>query len=148
MPVTAQRRQEVTELLDLLPRWAAGEPGLVAVGLCGSWTRGTARMDSDVDLVLLTATPECYTAHTGWFAAFAGELVRSEVWGPMTERRLRRASGLEIEFGIATPTWAATYPIDPGTREVVTDGFRPLHDPTTLLATLQSACVIPHNPAR
>ncbi len=36
--------------------------------------------------------------------------------------------------------WAGTEPVDPGTRRVVTDGVRVLHDPEQLLADLVRAC--------
>lgn len=36
--------------------------------------------------------------------------------------------------------WAATGPVDPGTRSVVRDGFRVLHDSEGLLARLVEAC--------
>jgi hypothetical protein len=41
--------------------------------------------------------------------------------------------------GIAEPAWAATNPVDPGTRRVVTDGLRILHDPDGRLAALAIA---------
>jgi hypothetical protein len=47
--------------------------------------------------------------------------------------------GLEVEVGIAEPVWAATDPVDPGTRRVVTDGLRILHDPDGRLAALAIA---------
>ena len=56
--------------------------------------------------------------------------------GPLTERRLLLKGGLEVEVGIAEPSWAATDPVDPGTRRVVTDGLRILHDPDRRLAPL------------
>lgn len=74
-------------------------PGSVAAGLVGSWARGNARPDSHVDVVLLT------------------------------ERRLRLASGLEVEVCIGHPSWAETDPVDAGTRRIVSDGIRVLWDP-------------------
>uniref|UniRef100_J1RVU5 Uncharacterized protein n=1 Tax=Streptomyces auratus AGR0001 TaxID=1160718 RepID=J1RVU5_9ACTN len=50
------------------------------------------------------------------------------------------ASGLEVEMGIGSATWAKTDPVDPGTRRVVTGGARLLHDPTGILADLLAAC--------
>jgi hypothetical protein len=42
-------------------------------------------------------------------------------------------SGLEIELCIANLKWAATDPIDEGTKRVVSDGIQVLHDPKGLL---------------
>ena len=50
--ITEVRTNEVRSLLATLRRWALGKPEIVAVGLVGSWVRD-ARMDSDVDVVLL-----------------------------------------------------------------------------------------------
>ncbi len=41
----------------------------------------------------------------------------------MHERRVRLPDGLLVEFGIATPEWAAL-PVDPGTAKVITDGCK------------------------
>ncbi|MFJ5680155.1 hypothetical protein [Streptomyces sp. NPDC093097] len=69
-----------------------------------------------------------------------GDLVRIQAWGPVTERRYARPSGLEVEVDIGSPDWARTDPVDPGTRRVVTDGARRLHDPEGLLDALIRAC--------
>jgi uncharacterized protein len=138
---TAERQRDVTDLLCSVPGWAHGRGDLAAVGLAGSWARDRARMASDVDLVLLTTAPDRYTGSADWLAFFGGELIRAREWGAITERRLRRRSGLVIELGVGSPGWASTDPVDDGTRRVVTDGFRPLYDPTGLLRNLQSACI-------
>jgi len=57
-------------------------------------------------------------------------------------------AGLEIEFGIAYPAWAALTPVDAGTRDVVTDGLQPLYDPTLLLAEVVAACAAGPGPQR
>lgn len=58
----------------------------------------------------------------------SAEIVRTQDWGHLTERRVRLSSGLGVEFGFVSPSWAATDPIDPGTASVVRDGCRPLED--------------------
>ena len=119
--------------------WARERDDVRAVALVGSWARGTAQVGSDVDLVLLTAAPDAVA--DGWLAGLAGaETVRTGDWGAIAERRARLPSGLEVEVGIGDPSWAATDPVDPGTRRVVTDGLRIVHDPDGLLARLVEAC--------
>ena len=49
------------------------------------------------------------------------------------------ASGLEVELDVGTPAWASVDPVDPGTRKVVSDGMRVLHDPDGLPAGLVEA---------
>jgi hypothetical protein len=94
-------------------------------------------MESDVDLVLLTCRVERYTEEDDWMRDLGCEtIVGTTAWGSLTERRLRMPSGLEVELGVACPYWAAVYPVDPGTRSVVEEGMRVLHDPDGLLRAL------------
>lgn len=44
--------------LSFLSEWAKKEPDVEAVAVVGSWARGEATGESDVDIVLLTASPE------------------------------------------------------------------------------------------
>jgi RimJ/RimL family protein N-acetyltransferase len=138
----AVRRQEVDEVLDAAVEWAEGQPTVRGVAMVGSWARDAARMTSDVDLVVLTDSPQTYLESDEWLAAFdAAGVVRRQQWGPyLTEVRIVRPSGLEVEIGITATDWARTDPVDPGTRRVVTDGMRVLHDPARLLAELLRAC--------
>jgi hypothetical protein len=41
---------------------------------------------------------------------------------------------------VVPPTWAATDPVEGGTRRVVTDGMSIVYDPEGLLARLMHAC--------
>jgi uncharacterized protein len=63
-------------------------------------------------------------------------LVRTLDRGAVTERRFLLPSGLEVELDVGTSSWACVDPIDSGTRKVVTDGLRVLHDPEGLLERL------------
>jgi uncharacterized protein len=139
--VSDSRRTEVADLLTAVTDWARGRPDLHALGLAGSWARDAARMDSDVDLVLLTDEIPRYLGEPPdpLVAVGGGPVIHTARWGVLTERRVRRPSGLEVEFGIVAPTWAGCSPVDPGTRRVVRDGLRPLHDPHGLLARLVRA---------
>ena len=75
-----------------------------------------------------------------WIPALgATRIVRTERWGPLTERRLALPSGDEIGVGIVEPSWASVVPLDPRTRQVVEGGFRILHDPHGLLRSLVAA---------
>ena len=86
-------------------------------------------MASDVDLLLLTAEPVSYIVGTAWIDDLypGSALIRTAAWGPVTERRLRLRSGLQVEFGIADRAWAAV-PLDGGTARVLADGYRILCD--------------------
>ncbi|MFF8373495.1 nucleotidyltransferase domain-containing protein [Streptomyces lydicus] len=138
--ISQERVAEAQEVIDRITRWAANRQDIVGLLLVGSYARDAARPDSDVDIVLLTTDQPQYFNNT-WASELAlGELVRTQSWGPITERRYATASSLEVEIGISSPEWAQTDPVDPGTRRVVTDGARPLHDPAGVLASLIQTC--------
>jgi predicted nucleotidyltransferase len=135
--VGRERVDEVAAVLRRLASWFRGRPDVRAVALVGSWANGTAREGSDVDVVLLSDSPESYVRRVDWLADVGGvRVVRTVDWGGVTERRFVLPSGLEVELDVGPPTWASIDPLDPGTRRVVSDGMRVLHDPDGLLARL------------
>jgi predicted nucleotidyltransferase len=139
--VTEERTKELQRLLTTLREWAEEQPDVLAVGLVGSWVHGEAGMDSDVDVVLLTEDQRLYLQGDAWVYELGGiKLVKTRRWGPMTERRFALSSGLEVEIGVASPSWATNEPVDAGTRRVVTDGMSIVYDPQELLAKLIDAC--------
>ena len=118
----------VQTLLAELTAWAAGRDQVRAVVLVGSYARGTAAPDSDVDLVVLSEAPDALTNDVAWTAEF-GIVQRTvkETWGRVTSIRAWYATGLEVEFGVTTPDWA--HAADEGTRRVIDGGVRVLWDP-------------------
>ncbi|WBB67082.1 nucleotidyltransferase domain-containing protein [Micromonospora sp. WMMD812] len=136
--VTEQRSLEVRSVIETVARWATAQTDVGGVLVVGSWARGAARMDSDVDLVVLTDNPRHAEAGV-WADLLGGEVVRLAEWGPLREVRVRRPSGFEVEMGVVPVSWAAAEPVDPGTRRVVGDGHRIVHDPEGLLAALSAA---------
>ncbi len=138
---TEERAAEVRGVLARMRLWASGRPDVIAVGLAGSWSHGDARMDSDVDILLLTAEKRLYLGDEAWVRDLGSlRMVKTEQWGPLTERRFVLPSDLEVEVGIAPPSWAATDPVDPGTRRVVEDGVSIVYDPDGFLTRLLDAC--------
>lgn len=136
------RVDQFMQLRGLLARWALAQDDILAAAVVGSYARRAARMDSALDVVVLTTHPREYVRDDRWIAAAVGEhasVVRTQEWGSLTERRVRLSSGLEVEFGFAAPVWAATDPVDPGTARVVRDGFEPLVDDDGLLERLVTA---------
>ncbi len=123
-------------LFEQIKAWAAQQQDIEAVLLVGSYARGTARADSDVDLVILTTQPERYLRSVA-FAETFGIISRStkEDWGRVTSMRVWYQDGLEVEYGVTLPDWAAQ-PLDPGTRQVIADGMRVIFDRQGALAGL------------
>ena len=139
--VTQERADEMGHFSATLREWAKGRTDVVAVVLVGSWARGDARMDSDVDVVLLTENQKPYLEGDAWLHELGGvRLVKTRQWGPLTERRFELSSRLEVELGVALAYWASTDPVDEGTRRVVADGAAVIYDPEGLLARLVVAC--------
>jgi predicted nucleotidyltransferase len=68
--------------MDQFAAWAATRPDIEAVVIVGSWARGNARPDSDVDLVVIAAQPESYQRDLGWVSLFGDAAsVAHEDWG-------------------------------------------------------------------
>jgi hypothetical protein len=126
-------------IVQSVSRWAADHDDVHGVVVVGSWARGAARMDSDIDLVVLTDTAT-YADAQMWTRLLEGQVTRLQQWGPVREVRLQRLSGFEVELGIAPLTWASTTPVDAGTYRVINDGHRIAYDPDGVLAALSAAC--------
>jgi hypothetical protein len=147
--VDARRLAEYERVVGAVGSWARGQADVRAVAVVGSWARDEARMDSDIDLIILTDDPARCLADDGWVSealARPATVVRRAQWGAVTERRARLPSGLEVEFGLATPAWASTGPLDTGTARVVRDGCVAVMDRDGLLARLVAAVRRPAGP--
>ena len=117
-------QMETETFLAAVKRWAEQQPDIQGVLLVGSYARGAARPDSDVDLVILTTSPKRYLDSTS-FAETFGAVSRWQIedWGKVTSVRVWYEDGLEVEYGFALPDWAAQ-PLDPGTRQVISNGMQ------------------------
>ena len=131
---------DILSFVRTLNQWAAQQPDIKAVVLVGSHARGTARDDSDVDVVIMTHTPQHYLQDASWLNTF-GQVasVEDEDWGMVQSRRIFYSDSLEVEFSITTPQWASTDPLDEGTRRVIADGAQIVYDPDGILAALIQA---------
>ena len=123
---------------------ARAQKNILAVALVGSYARKTARPASDIDLVMLTYEPTSFRTDTTWCHAIDWAAVnarplkcKDEDYGLLWSRRLLLDyNGGEIEFGFVSPAWADVHPVDTGTRRVIADRCRVLHDPRGLLKRL------------
>ena len=133
----------LSSLLTIIVRWAANSSQILAVALVGSYARGEARSDSDVDLMIIVRTPEMFRQETQWLQQIEWEHIQAHVirwkdveYGRVWSRHTQLSNGTEVELSFGSPDWAAVDPIDSGTRRVVSDGCRILFDPTGLLNQL------------
>jgi predicted nucleotidyltransferase len=129
----------LSSYLDAFISWATTQPDIEGVALVGSYARGTATEDSDVDLMILTSAPTRYLRNQDWLRLF-GELEQAttETWGCVETVRAIYETGLEIEYNFSAPSWAGV-PVDSGTLRVVNDGLKILFDPKGKFDALQKA---------
>lgn len=120
-------------LLEKVSKWAESKPAIIGVALVGSYARDEARVDSDIDLVLLAARPQSFINKPAWINEFgAVKSYTVEDWGLVTSLRVYYEDGLEVEYGLTSSAWTEE-PIDEGTRRVISDGMRILLDREGLL---------------
>lgn len=126
---------KAAKLLDDARKWAETKPEISAIALAGSHAHGRARPDSDIDLVILSDSPDALRT-SEWLSEF-GDLskVTTEQWGIMTCHRVWYLTHGEVEVGVAPSSWA-DIPVDSGTFRVVQDGVVVVHDPRGALKRL------------
>jgi predicted nucleotidyltransferase len=124
----------IRDFLDAFVNWASNGADVQAIALVGSYARGEARDDSDIDLVILTDEPSKYLDDIQWIARFGVvEKQQTEDYGKLTSLRVWYQNGPEVEYGLTTPDWAAA-PLDTGTRRVISDGMLVLFERGDLLS--------------
>jgi GNAT superfamily N-acetyltransferase len=140
-------------ILEVIIGWAKVHEDIRGFALVGSHARGAARLDSDIDLVVLADNPEAFRTDGSWIEAIdwpsAGVKVANwgdEDYGELWSRRVWLSSGAEVEISFAPVAWASIAPLDAGTRRVISDGCRILHDPAGSLGRLYEAVQSPLNP--
>ena len=129
-------REPLETFLREVADWAPSRDDILALGLVGSQARGTAGPDSDVDLIILAREPQALLGDTCWITLF-GEVKDWQVedYGRVQSLRVWYQGGLEVEYGLTDAGWAAQ-PLDPGTRQVVSDGLCALWERQPLLSPL------------
>lgn len=139
------RGDEARELQEGLAEWARAEPSCRALALVGSWARDSARDDSDLDIMFLTARLDTWASNSEWLRDLLRRIgheatsLHAETYGVARCWRAWLVSGGELEIGLADLNWARTSPVDDGTRRVVLDGMRVLVDKDGLLRALIGA---------
>ena len=138
------RSAEIRLFLAQVVNWAKVDPNILGVVLVGSYARGEAGPESDVDLVIITETPAALLANTEWTGAF-GEALEStsEDWGKVQSVRVRYETGPEIEFGITGRDWLSE-PLDSGTAGVLRDGAEILFERVDYVSARFQRFSIPH----
>lgn len=126
--------ENIQDFVNQFVSWASEQSDVQAIAVVGSYARGEARADSDIDFVILTVQPETYLQSRHWIEQFGRvEKYQIEDYGKLISLRVWYQNGLEVEYGITTPDWAAL-PLDAGTREVMRGGIIILFERGRLLS--------------
>jgi predicted nucleotidyltransferase len=126
--------ENIRDFLDAFVDWASEQPDVYGIALVGSYARGAARDDSDIDLVILTDRPQKYLADIQWTERFGPvEKHQAEDYVKLISLRVWYRDGYEVEYGITTPDWAAI-PLDAGTRQVMLGGMTVLFERGNVLS--------------
>ncbi len=130
-------KEEVDLFLENFKQWATSQDNIETVALVGSYTKGAAKPDSDIDLVIITNDPKSLLKDALWLKNF-GQIkeIKNEDWGLVQSLRVFYNNGLEVEFGITTLEWAKTNPVDPGTKRVISNGVKIIYDKNGILQSL------------
>ncbi|MDX2141403.1 MAG: nucleotidyltransferase domain-containing protein [Chloroflexota bacterium] len=138
------RDMNIEPLLTIITDWGRAHADVRAIALVGSYARGTARPDSDVDVMILSAAPDRYRS-ADWLTQidWAQAAVTVVHWhdkdyGVVWSRHVELGSGLQVEFSFGAPGWASVDPLDAGTARVLGDGYHILYDADGLLARVAS----------
>lgn len=136
-------REDVERILRCVTRWAGKREDVSGLALCGSWARGAATPESDLDLIVIADRPDRLRADPGWHGEIDWESAGYSqlnwtdwVYGAVWSRHVGLLPAAAVELTICGRHWADADPVDPGTRRVVGGGFRILLDPAGRLARL------------
>jgi hypothetical protein len=118
----------VRVFLQSVIEWAKNEPDLMALAFVGSYARGEASPESDVDLILLLRNPKEYLNDRDWISEFGEPRhIVQEEWGKVTSLRVLYADGLEVEYGLSNLEWGSD-PSDEGDAQVIGNGLIVLYE--------------------
>jgi nucleotidyltransferase-like protein len=133
------RSQFVERALSEILAWVEREEAVRGLALVGSYARGAAHQDSDVDVLILVEDPESFVSQRwldeiDWRRLGASPSAPHVAqYGIVWSSHVQLDNGVEVEFGFAPLSWAGARPLESGTRQVISDGCRILYDPDSLL---------------
>lgn len=133
--INTHHMTDAQTIISLSPDWFQSRIDVSGIALVGSYARGAARSDSDIDLVILCAAPRAYRTDEGWPSELPwGRLglsvssFRDHDYGKLWSRHVLLSSGVKVEYGFASEEWACINPVDAGTYQVMNARHRILYD--------------------
>ena len=135
---TMKKLIQTIDFIEDFMRWATRRKDIRAAALVGSYAREELEKDSDVDLVIITRTPERYITNTEWARVFGRPITKNiEEYGKVTSLRIWYENGLEIEYGFTNREWIQSLSKDK-LKQVTNDGLRILFEKETLLSPYET----------
>ena len=138
---------EVHRLVACVQALATERDDFRAVAICGSWARGDPGPASDLDVLIIAKDPKSLHCNQEWMkdlqfddAGFRYVGHETATYGAVWSAHIDLEPHAALELTFAERCWASIDPIDPGTREVVTDAFQILVDKDSVLQRLRDAC--------
>jgi uncharacterized protein len=106
--------QQIDLIVRVVLAWATAQPKIRAVALIGSRARGTARADSDIDLMLLATDPGSFRAEIAWLKQIDWQSIdtrpqnwQDENYDAVWSRRIwLTPHSRELELSFARLSWA------------------------------------------
>ncbi len=141
----------IDKIFEIVKIWAETRSEILALGLVGSYARGEATIDSDIDLMVITHFPEFFRQNRDWMHQINWESINYKIlafndvqYGVVWSRHIyltnlsNQFNNIKLEISFGLPTWASVNPIDSGTFNVVSRGCKILYDSQGILTNLIS----------
>lgn len=118
---------ELNEILKKISAWVDTKEFIRGAAVVGSHAKGTAKPDSDIDIVLLTKGSQLeHRNNTSWLdeidlseLGFNRDRYEDHDYGDNMARHVFYSPFLEIEFGFVPVEWASSSPVRESTRSIV-----------------------------
>ncbi len=141
----------IDSILEKVANWAEIRSEILALALVGSYARGEAKPDSDIDLMAIASNPEFFRQNHDWMHQINWESINCKIltfndaeYGAVWSRHIyltnlsNQFNNIKLEISFGLPTWASINPIDSGTFNVVSRGCKILYDSQGILTNLMS----------
>ena len=126
------RMTKQDQFIATFTKWVESQPLILGAVLVGSHARGAARVDSDIDLVVIAKDPKVLLEDDEWLKHFGNpSKIGREDYQSVQSKRVFYTNGLEVEFGITTSDWLV---VSNDTRQILNDGHKILNDKASLFS--------------
>lgn len=154
--INALNNDLIKEILELIRNWAEERSEILALALVGSYARGEATLESDIDLMVIASDTEFFRHNYDWMHQINWESINYKIqkwndaeYGVVWSRHIYLSNlnndlfnnfnnKLKVEISFGLPTWTSISPIDSGTFGVVSRGCQIIYDPQGILLNLMS----------